>query len=211
MSQSKRKNSFFLLLVGLFLIILFMDLPSLLLVQMMTRSPFITTATVTTTTTTRSSNNGNAIIPTVDNLLVQQGDSIYARPEWDSAPIVLEEYKLIFFTIPKVGCTAWKQLFRRMMGYSDWKNENVNNMQPWNPESNGLKYLYQYDRVTASEMMSSPEWTRAIVVRCPKERFLSAYLDKVVRELCRMFAGYSCFCSISCIHFVYSFCCYCCC
>jgi hypothetical protein len=29
--------------------------------------------------------------------------------------------------------------------------------------------------------------------------------------LCRMFAGYSCFCSISCIHFVYSFCCYCCC
>jgi Sulfotransferase family len=132
----------------------------------------------TTNTTSRI-----ADVPTVDNLLVQQGDSIYVLPDWDSAPIVMEQYKLVFFTIPKVGCTAWKQLFRRMMGYRDWKNENVHAMQPWNPESNGLKYLYHYDRVTASTMMTSPEWTRAIVVRDPKERFLSAYLDKIVRTL----------------------------
>jgi Sulfotransferase family len=126
----------------------------------------------------------NAPIPSyqVDNLLIQQGDSIYLRQGWDASPVVLEKYKLIFFTTAKVGCTVWKQLFRRMMGYKDWKAENTNSKLPWNPEVNGLKYLYHYDRVTASEMMTSPEWTRAIITRDSKERFLSAYLDKVVQN-----------------------------
>jgi hypothetical protein len=118
-----------------------------------------------------------------DNLLVQQGDSIYLRQGWDTSPVVVEEYKLIFFTTAKVGCTVWKQLFRRIMGYTDWKAENTKNtMLPWNPEANGLKYLHHYSRQEASDMMTSPEWTRAIFVRDPKERFLSAYLDKVVQN-----------------------------
>jgi hypothetical protein len=53
-------------------------------------------------------------------------------------------------------------------------------MIPWNPELNGLKYLYHYNPEIASEMMTSPNWTRAIFIRDPKERFLSAYLDKVI-------------------------------
>jgi Sulfotransferase family len=118
-----------------------------------------------------------------DNLLIQQGDSIHLRQGWDNSPVVLEEYKLIFFTTAKVGCTVWKQLFRRMMGYEDWKAENTKqSMLPWNPEANGLKYLHHYSRQEASAMMTSPEWTRAIFVRDPKERFLSAYLDKVVQN-----------------------------
>jgi Sulfotransferase family len=194
MSQNRGKISCFLFFFGLPLMI-FMDVPSFLVHMVRVKSQFSTNlqkaelrdqavlvkeaannqAEVSTSITTA--------VPTVDNLLVQQGDSIYVLPEWDAAPIVLEQYKLVFFTIPKVGCTAWKQLFRRMMGYRDWKNENVHDMQPWNPESNGLKYLYHYDRVTASTMMTSPEWTRAIIVRDPKERFLSAYLDKIVRAI----------------------------
>jgi Sulfotransferase family len=118
----------------------------------------------------------------VDKLLIQQGDSIYLRQGWDTSPVVLEEYKLLFFTTAKVGCTVWKQLFRRMMGYEDWKAENTNGKLPWNPEANGLKYLHHYSRQAASEMMTSPKWTRAIFVRDPKERFLSAYLDKVVQN-----------------------------
>jgi hypothetical protein len=112
--------------------------------------------------------------------LLQPDDSIYSRENWDGAPIVLEEYKLIFFTSAKVGCTVWKQLFRRIAGLKDWKAEATDKLLPWNPELNGLKYLYDYNRETASHMMTSPEYTRAIFVREPKERFLSAYLDKAV-------------------------------
>ena len=48
--------------------------------------------------------------------IVQRKDAIMSRAEWGN-PIVLEEYRLIFFTIPKVACSEWKQLFRRMMGF----------------------------------------------------------------------------------------------
>jgi hypothetical protein len=131
----------------------------------------------------------------VGDKLVQQGDNIYVRGDWDGSPVVLEEYKLIFFTSAKVGCTVWKQLFRRIMGEKNWRAEATKQLLPWNPELNGLKYLYDYDRDTASRMMTSPEYTRAIFVREPKERLLSAYLDKgvsnprYVREKCCAYTG----------------------
>lgn len=115
-------------------------------------------------------------------LLVQEGDAVYQEGEWDLAPVVLEKHKLVFFTQAKVGCTVWKQLFRRMAGYQNWKAENTRNLLPWNPRFNGLKYLYHYDLQTASQMLTDPTWTRAIFVRDPKERFVSAYLDKAVQN-----------------------------
>jgi hypothetical protein len=128
-----------------------------------------------------TANIGNEAATTGKNdKLVQQGDHIYVRGDWDGSPVVIEEYKLIFFTSAKVGCTVWKQLFRRIMGEKDWKAQATKNLLPWNPKINGLKYLYDYDRETASHMMSSPEYTRAIFVRESKERLLSAYLDKGV-------------------------------
>jgi hypothetical protein len=120
------------------------------------------------------------VLPPVDDYLVQQGDSLWKRGEWDGAPIVIEQYKLVFFTVPKVGCTVWKQLFRWMHGYPDWHKTNIHAMVPWNPDTNGLTYLYDFNRSQASHIMTSPEWTRAIFVRDPKERFLSAYLDKAI-------------------------------
>ncbi|GAX25292.1 hypothetical protein FisN_5Lu384 [Fistulifera solaris] len=117
-----------------------------------------------------------------DHLLVDYGDYIYKKGSWDGAPVVIEDFKLVFFTSAKVGCTVWKQLFRRMMGIPDWKAEQTPDLLPWNSELNGLKYLYDYDRETASMMMTNPEWTRAIFVRDPKERFLSAYLDKAFHK-----------------------------
>jgi hypothetical protein len=114
--------------------------------------------------------------------LVHYGDSIYLKGDWDGAPIVLEKFKLIFFASAKFACTTWKQLFRRMMDLPDWNTEEYTNLLPWNPELNGLKDMYDYDQKTASEMMTSPNWTRAIFVRDPKDRFLSAYLDKAVNN-----------------------------
>ena len=114
-----------------------------------------------------------------DSLLVQYGDSIYTRNNWDGAPIVIPQYKLIFFTTAKVGCTVWKQLFRRIMGEADWNQQNTGQLLPWNPEVNGLRYLYDYNRTEASRLLTDPTWVRAVIVRDPKTRFLSAWLDKV--------------------------------
>jgi Sulfotransferase family len=130
-----------------------------------------------------------------NELLVKYGDSIYLTNDWDGAPVVLEQYKLVFFTTPKIGCTTWKQLFRRMMGIKNWNVEEYSKMLPWNPQLNGLKYLYDYDRETANAIMTDPQWTRAIFVRDPKERFLSAYLDKgktnptYIRHNCCAYTG----------------------
>ena len=58
-------------------------------------------------------------------LLVEEGDSIYmggktSHSKFDSAPIVDEEHKLLFFSTPKVACTTFKFLLRRMAGVKDW-------------------------------------------------------------------------------------------
>ncbi|CAB9497592.1 Carbohydrate sulfotransferase 9 [Seminavis robusta] len=117
------------------------------------------------------------------NVLVKAGDFVYSEAGWDSSPIVIESHKLVFFTVPKAGCTVWKQLFRRMMGFQDWKTQSSQDDSrqiPHNPKHNGLRYLHQYSLREANEIMTSPKYTRAIFVRDPKERFLSAFLDKAL-------------------------------
>jgi hypothetical protein len=100
---------------------------------------------------------------------------------WDVSPIVIERYRLVFFTIPKTGTTVFKQLFRRMMGFGDWTNDKDPNL-PHNPQFNGLQYLYAYPYDKVLEFMNSPNWTRAVFVRDPKDRMLSAFLDKGLNE-----------------------------
>jgi len=118
------------------------------------------------------------------HLLVEPNDKIYRGDltGFNSAPIVDEKHKLLFFSVPKVACTTFKFLFRRIRGVSDWDAQDSMERKglPHNPEWNNLKYLYHYPIETANEMMTSPEWTRAIFVRDPKTRFLSAFLDKSV-------------------------------
>ena len=126
-----------------------------------------------------------------DGPFVSQLDYIYKRGAWDGAPIVVEKYKLIFFTTPKVGCTVFKQLFRRMSGLKDWKKE-IDPDIPHDPKINGLSYLYNYNVNDATVMLKSDEWTRAIFVRDPKERLLSAYLDKAVRDNGKYVARHCC-------------------
>lgn len=115
-------------------------------------------------------------------LLLSAGDALLDPVEWDMSPVVIEDYKLIFFTQPKVGCTVFKQLFRRMAGKSNWMAENCCGKLPWNPETNGLTYLSHYNATAASRMLQDPTYTKAVFVRDPVTRFLSAYLDKAVRN-----------------------------
>jgi hypothetical protein len=115
---------------------------------------------------------------TLDDVVLPelQDEDLVFQPihsRWEN-PIVIEEYKLVFFPIPKVGCSKWKYLFRRMMGH-----EHVSEILH-DPSNNGLKYLSSFSKEEAQEMLTSKDWTRAVFVREPKERILSAFLDKVV-------------------------------
>jgi hypothetical protein len=38
--------------------------------------------------------------------VLKHNDPSYTPGAWDGAPVVLENYKLLFFTTPKVGCTG---------------------------------------------------------------------------------------------------------
>mmetsp|Transcript_56058 Transcript_56058/g.63425 ORF Transcript_56058/g.63425 Transcript_56058/m.63425 type:complete len:752 (+) Transcript_56058:55-2310(+) len=142
------------------------------------------TTVIAMTMTTTSNNNNNSSSNYTDNdsqLILNKNDYIYNFPfEYDRAPIVVEEYKLLFFSVPKVACTTFKFLFRRMRGIKDWDNQDSQKGLPHNPQHNNLKYLWDYPLEEANSMMISNEWTKAIFVRDPKERFLSAFLDKAI-------------------------------
>lgn len=93
---------------------------------------------------------------------------------------VIPEYKLIFFTFPKVACSEWKRLFMRINGNPKWCITRGINAH--NPKVNKLEVLGDYDIEVATAMMTSPAWTKAAIVREPKERVLSSFLDKAVKE-----------------------------
>jgi hypothetical protein len=58
-----------------------------------------------------------------------------------------------------------------MMGSTDWKSTRSINQS-------GLKRLYDYNLAEANRIMTAPDYTRAIMVRDPKERLMSVYVFK---------------------------------
>jgi hypothetical protein len=107
--------------------------------------------------------------------ILKEDEWIYQKIDWDwdTSPIVVRKHKLVFFTIPNVANGVWKKAFRRTEGYADWNADN-----PYDPGKNGLTYLYDFTLEEANEIMTSKEWTKAIFVRNPKDRFLAG-LDQV--------------------------------
>ncbi len=130
------------------------------------------------------------LLPSTKNKHAQEGqqlqtnlepsDLIFTQGRW-SNPIVIQKYKLVFFTMEKVACTEWKLLFRRMLEYPTWEPTR-DYEELHNPEYNGLTYLTDFTLEEAQEMLTSDEWTRAIFTREPKERVLSAFMDKFVNR-----------------------------
>ena len=86
---------------------------------------------------------------------------------------LIPQGKLLFCGIPKVGITQWLRFSRFVFGAGDYQSvpHYKNDILP-----------FQFDnlsRLRQEEVMSDPTWTKAIFLRDPAERFLSAYLDKV--------------------------------
>lgn len=112
----------------------------------------------------------------VDIPLMTKDDLIYQT----RSAFVIPEYKLIFFTFPKVACSEWKRMFMRINGNPNWCK--IHGFNAHDPRKNKIKVLNDYEPEVATAMMTSPAWTRAAILREPKERVLSAFLDKAVKE-----------------------------
>jgi len=78
------------------------------------------------------------------------------------------EHRLVLISLPKVASTAFDRLMIRMLGVKDWTKHPYHR-----PERPRLSMLGPEE---VSNMMNSPEWTRAVFLRDPLDRLLSAYL-----------------------------------
>ena len=104
-------------------------------------------------------------------------DHIY-QSVYNYNTFVIPEYKLIFFTFPKVACSEWKRMLMRMNGNPGWCSLT----NPHDPKKHKMKTLLDHAPDVAAAMMTSPTWTKVAIFREPKERILSAFLDKAVRH-----------------------------
>jgi len=88
------------------------------------------------------------------------------------SPVIIEKHKLMWFLNPKAASVTTRTLLARMM------NQQVNPGVTKYKDLLNFKKLREYPVEKATEFLNSPEWTRVIILRDPKERILSAYLDK---------------------------------
>ena len=119
----------------------------------------------------------------IGNNLIHMNDYIFSRQDFDSSPIVIESRKLIFFTITGIADTTWRCLFRRILNYKDWRDPSK--------QFEGLTYLSNYTTRKASEMISSPDYIKAMFVRDPKLRLIDTY-EEHVRQTEGRFMLWSC-------------------
>ena len=116
------------------------------------------------------------IMPEIENAPTLTSDDLIYKFSRNTVPVVNEEYNLIFFLVAKAASSEWIRFLMRLQGQDNWCAEGCIHER----ETNGLKYLSDYSLDEAQEMMTSTKWTRAIFVRNPKPRILSAFLDKAV-------------------------------
>lgn len=83
----------------------------------------------------------------------------------------------MFCYIPKVACTSWKCIARRLSGQSDWLNPELAH----DKGRSGLVFLDPSD--PSQSLLIARSRLRLAMVRNPYTRILSAYLDKVARRL----------------------------
>jgi len=90
--------------------------------------------------------------------------------------IVFPSAKLAFCGIPKAGITRWLQFLRFTLGAKDYQDP------PYAKLDHMPFYFDQLQPKVQQEIWNDPSWTRAVLIREPTERLLSAYLDKVAPQ-----------------------------
>ena len=84
--------------------------------------------------------------------------------------------KLIFFGIPKAGITEWVKFFRHSLGAKDYLSI------PHFKQDKNQFLLGNLHMDKATELLNDPNWTKAVFLRNPYERLLSAYFNKIIGE-----------------------------
>ncbi len=111
-----------------------------------------------------------------------QPNSTVLPPDWDCTgsaswthAVVVEQHKLIFCAMTKCGSTQWRRMLRRLNGAeSDYLTRD-----PHPPNTNGLTPMQVLPVAKVTAMVKDPSYTKAIFVRSPVTRVLSAYRDKI--------------------------------
>lgn len=106
--------------------------------------------------------NTNPIASSADTPL--QGDDFIFNINVQSLAIVIESHKLVFFPVPTVADIMWVTLLRHMMGFENWMSLDVD---PHDDDDDGFVRLSDSSREQATEMMSSPTYTRVSFLRDP--------------------------------------------
>lgn len=91
--------------------------------------------------------------------------------------LLFPEGKLAFCGVPKGGITQWLQFLRfSTIGANDYQSEPYYKYDVKN---------FTFDHLTPTvqrEILYNESWTKAILIREPAERLLSAYLDKIKKK-----------------------------
>ena len=92
---------------------------------------------------------------------------------------VFPKGKLLFCGIPKVGITQWLKFLRFVLGAGDYQSLPFykRDIHPFR-----LDRLSPHRQQEVFWSLSNSTWTKAIFLRDPAERLLSAYLDKVEQK-----------------------------
>lgn len=85
----------------------------------------------------------------------------------------------VFAYVPKVACTNWKSLLRRLAGAPDWAVPALAHDR----RRSGLDYLDPDGVPADAARLADPGTARFAMVRDPFSRTLSAYLNKVASRL----------------------------
>jgi hypothetical protein len=93
----------------------------------------------------------------------------------NTVPLVIQEYNLIFFLQDKVASTEMVRFFMRLENKTEWCNATIHaNVK------GTMTLLSDYSLDEAQSMMIDPKWKKAMFVRNPKPRILSAFLNRFV-------------------------------
>lgn len=95
----------------------------------------------------------------------------------NTVPIVNEEFKIIFFQVAKAASSQFTRFFMRLEENPSWCSDDFH---LHDRNINQLVYLSDFPSDEAQNMLTNDEWTKAIFVRHPKPRLLSAFLDKAI-------------------------------
>lgn len=91
--------------------------------------------------------------------------------------------KIVYFEIPKTGCTTIKNiLLRAELGQFEALSDGFNDSDVHSLSSSVLLRPFNLNPSMFDEILNSKDFFKFAIVRDPVERLLSAYLDKISRN-----------------------------